>query len=31
LTSDEITLLRRWISQGVEWPTGKAGTLKTER
>jgi uncharacterized membrane protein len=31
LTSDEITLLRRWISQGAEWPTGKAGTLKTER
>lgn len=31
LTADEIRLLRRWISQGAEWPAGQAGTLKTER
>ncbi len=31
LTSEEVTILRRWISQGADWPAGTAGTLKTER
>ncbi len=31
LTPEETTLLRRWISQGAAWPSGKAGKLITER
>lgn len=30
LTSEEISLLSRWISQGAAWPAAKAGTLITE-
>ncbi|TDU80957.1 cytochrome c [Prosthecobacter fusiformis] len=29
LTASEVTLLKRWISQGASWPQGPKGTLKT--
>jgi hypothetical protein len=28
LSDDERELLRRWISEGAEWPEGEAGHLK---
>lgn len=28
LTSKEIALLRRWITEGADWPEGKAGKVK---
>lgn len=31
LTQEETIVLRRWITQGAEWPAGTAGRLKTER
>lgn len=30
LTSDEVSLIKRWISQGAPWPAGADGTLKTK-
>jgi uncharacterized membrane protein len=30
LTSEEISLLSRWINQGAVWPAGEAGKLMTE-
>jgi uncharacterized membrane protein len=29
LTSDEVSLIKRWITQGAPWPEGPEGTLKT--
>lgn len=30
LTADEATIIRRWITQGAEWPGGAAGKLTIE-
>jgi uncharacterized membrane protein len=31
LTSDEAQILRKWVSEGAEWPLGAAGTLSIRR
>ena len=31
LTPDEYTILTKWVKEGAQWPTGKAGELKIIR
>ena len=31
LTKDEYTILTKWVTEGANWPSGKAGTLKIIR
>ncbi|MBE2285329.1 MAG: hypothetical protein IAE77_17850 [Prosthecobacter sp.] len=31
LTKDEYRILNKWVKEGANWPTGKAGTLKIIR
>ena len=31
LTMEETAILTKWIKEGADWPTGRAGTLKIVR
>lgn len=31
LTNDEYVILNKWVKEGANWPSGKAGTLKIIR
>jgi len=28
ITAEELAVLRKWISEGADWPSGRAGTLR---
>lgn len=28
ITTEELALLRKWITEGADWPTGRAGSLQ---
>lgn len=31
ISKDEVALIRRWIDEGVEWPEGSSGDLKSDK